>query len=109
MFKFVKNLSGKAKKIMLSVGTGVVAASAMAIAACAEGAEGAGGSATTLDISTIVNSAGSTLQTQFVALVQALVQALVPVVIGVAVAGLGMYAIIQLFKLGKKLFGTAAN
>ena len=71
MFKFLKNLSGKAKKIMLSVGTGVVAASAMAIAACAEGAEGAGGSATTLDISTIVNSAGSTLQTQFVALVQA--------------------------------------
>lgn len=102
MFKFIKNLSGKAKKIMLSVGTGVVAASAMAIAACAEGADG---SATTLDISTIVNSAGSTLQTQFVALVQALV----PVVIGVAVAGLGMYAIIQLFKLGKKLFGTAAN
>ena len=70
MFKFLKNLSGKTKKIMLSVGTGVVAASAMAIAACAEGAEGAGGSATTLDISTIVNSAGSTLQTQFVALVQ---------------------------------------
>lgn len=102
MFKFLKNLSCKTKKIMLSVGTGVVAASAMAIAACAEGA---GGSATKLDISSIVNSAGSTLQTQFVALVQALV----PVVIGVAVAGLGMYAIIQLFKLGKKLFGTAAN
>ena len=39
----------------------------------------------------------------------ALVQALVPVVIGVAVAGLGMYAVIQLFRLGKKLFGTAAN
>lgn len=102
MFKFLKNLSGKTKKIMLSVGTGLVAASAMAIAACAEGADAG---ATTLDISTIVNSAGSTLQTQFVALVQALV----PVVIGVAVAGLGMYAIIQLFKLGKKLFGTAAN
>lgn len=102
MFKFLKNLSGKTKKIMLSVGTGVVAASAMAIAACAEGV---GGSATTLDISTIVNSAGSTLQTQMVALVQALV----PVVIGVAVAGLGMYAVIQLFRLGKKLFGTAAN
>ena len=99
MFKFLKNLSGKTKKIMLSVGTGVVAASAMAIAACAEEP------APTLDISSIVNSAGSTLQTQFVALVQALV----PVVIGVAVAGLGMYAIIQLFKLGKKLFGTAAN
>lgn len=98
MFKFLKNLSGKAKKIMLSVGTGVVAA-------CAEGAQGADGSATTLDISTIVNSAGSTLQTQMVALVQALV----PVVIGVAVAGLGMYAVIQLFRLGKKLFGTAAN
>lgn len=49
MFKFLKNLSGKAKKIMLSVGTGV------------------------------------------------------------AVAGLGMYAVIQLFRLGKKLFGTAAN
>lgn len=69
MFKFLKNLSGKTKKIILSVGTGVVAASAMAIAACAEGAQGADGSATTLDISTIVNSAGSTLQTQFVALV----------------------------------------
>lgn len=53
MFKFLKNLSGKAKKIMLSVGTGVVAASAMAIAACAEGAQGADGSAATLDISTM--------------------------------------------------------
>ena len=99
MFKFLKNLSGKAKKIMLSVGTGVVAASAMAIAACAEEPS------STMDITTIVNSAGSTLQTQMVALVQALV----PVVIGVAVAGLGMYAVIQLFRLGKKLFGTAAN
>ena len=105
MFKFLKNLSGKTKKIMLSVGTGVVAASAMAIAACAEGAEGAGGSATTLDISSIVSSAGTTLKSQFVALVQALV----PVVIAVAVAGLGMFAIVNLFKLGKKLFKTAAE
>lgn len=105
MFKFLKNLSGKTKKIMLSVGTGVVAASAMAIAACAEGAEGADGSATTLDISSIVSSAGTTLESQFVALVQALV----PVVIAVAVAGLGMFAIVNLFKLGKKLFKTAAE
>lgn len=107
MFKFLKNLSGKTKKIMLSVGTGVVAASAMAIAACAEGSDAGTttAGATTLDISTIVNSAGSTLQTQFVALVQALV----PVVIAVAVAGLGMFAIVNLFKLGKKLFKTAAE
>ena len=100
MFKFFKNLSGKAKKIMLSVGTGVVAASAMAIAACAEEP-----ASTTLDISSIVSSAGTTLEAQFVALVQALV----PVVIAVAVAGLGMFAIVNLFKLGKKLFKTAAE
>nr|DAO98378.1 MAG TPA: hypothetical protein [Inoviridae sp.] len=102
MFKFISKISGKAKKIMLSVGTGILAAATMAIGAFAE--EPAAGTAQQ-DLQTVVNTAGTTLKDQFIILVNTLV----PVLIGIGVVGLGLYACIYLFKMAKKFFGQATK
>lgn len=102
MFKLAKKLSSKAKRVILSIGTGVVAAATMAIGAFAE--EPAAGN-TAQDLSSIVNTAGSTLKDQFIILVNTLV----PVLIGIAVVGLGLYAVIYLFKMAKKFFAQASK
>ncbi len=101
MFKLAKKLSSKAKRVILSIGTGVVAAATMAIGAFAE--EPAAGTAQ--DLSSVVNTAGSTLKDQFIILVNTLV----PVLIGIGVVGLGLYACIYLFKMAKKFFGQATK
>lgn len=101
MFKLAQKLSSKAKRVILSIGTGVVAAATMAIGAFAE--EPAAGTAQ--DLSSIVNTAGTTLKDQFTILVNTLV----PVLIGVAVVGLGLYAVIYLFKMAKKFFAQASK
>ncbi len=102
MFKLAKKLSSKAKRVILSIGTGVVAAATMAIGAFAE-EPAAGGTAQ--DLSSIVNTAGTTLKDQFIILVNTLV----PVLIGIAVVGLGLYAVIYLFKMAKKFFAQASK
>lgn len=101
MFKLAQKLSSKAKRVILSIGTGVVAAATMAIGAFAE--EPAAGTAQ--DLSLIVNTAGTTLKDQFIILVNTLV----PVLIGVGVVGLGLYAVIYLFKMAKKFFAQASK
>lgn len=101
MFKLAQKLSSKAKRVILSIGTGVVAAATMAIGAFA--AEPAAGTAQ--DLSSIVNTAGTTLKDQFIILVNTLV----PVLIGIAVVGLGLYAVIYLFKMAKKFFAQASK
>ena len=101
MFKLAQKLSSKAKRVILAIGTGVVAAATMAIGAFAE--EPAAGTAQ--DLSSIVNTAGTTLKDQFIILVNTLV----PVLIGVAVVGLGLYAVIYLFKMAKKFFAQASK
>lgn len=101
MFKAVKKLSSKAKRVIMSIGTGVLASATMAIGAFAE--EPAAGA--TQDIQSVVNTAGSTLKDQFIILVNTLV----PVLIGIGVVGLGLYACIYLFKMAKKFFGQATK
>lgn len=101
MFKLAKKLSSKAKRVILSIGTGVVAAATMAIGAFAEGPA----AGTAQDLSSIVNTAGTTLKDQFIILVNTLV----PVLIGIAVVGLGLYAVIYLFKMAKKFFAQASK
>lgn len=100
MFKLAKKLSSKAKRVILSIGTGVVAAATMAIGAFAEDAGSTGS-----DLQQVVNTAGSTLKDQFIILVNTLV----PVLIGIGVVGLGLYACIYLFKMAKKFFGQATK
>ena len=101
MFKLAKKLSSKAKRVIMSIGTGVVAAATMAIGAFAD--EPAAGTAQ--DLQTVVNTAGTTLKDQFIILVNTLV----PVLIGIGVVGLGLYACIYLFKMAKKFFGQATK
>lgn len=57
------------------------------------------------NMSSIINTAGTTLQAEFTSMVNSLV----PVLIAIAMVGLGMYAIIYLFKMAKKLFAKAAG
>ena len=70
---------------------------------CAFAEEPAAGTAQ--DLSSIVNTAGTTLKDQFIILVNTLV----PVLIGIAVVGLGLYAVIYLFKMAKKFFAQASK
>lgn len=100
MFKLAKKLSSKAKRVILSIGTGVVASATMAIGAFAEDTASASS-----DLQKVVNTAGSTLKDQFIILVNTLV----PVLIGIGVVGLGLYACIYLFKMAKKFFGQATK
>ncbi len=102
MFKLAKKLSSKAKRVILSIGTGVVASATMAIGAFA--ADPAAGTSQQ-DLQTVVNTAGTTLKDQFIILVNTLV----PVLIGIAVVGLGLYAVIYLFKMAKKFFAQASK
>lgn len=102
MFKLAKKLSSKAKRVILSISTGVLASATMAIGAFA--ADPATGTVQQ-DLQTVVNTAGTTLKDQFIILVNTLV----PVLIGIGVVGLGLYACIYLFKMAKKFFGQATK
>lgn len=106
MFKLAKKLSSKAKRVILSIGTGVVASATMAIGAfAADPASGTAAGTVQQDLQSVVNTAGTTLKDQFIILVNTLV----PVLIGIGVVGLGLYACIYLFKMAKKFFGQATK
>jgi hypothetical protein len=58
-----------------------------------------------LDMEALVTATGATLTAQFIAMVGALM----PVIVAIAMTGLGIYAIIVLFRLAKSLFAKAAG
>lgn len=93
------------KRNLRKVGAAVVGAFAASLcvvsAFAADATEGSSGS----NMSSIVNTAGTTLSEEF----SNLVTALVPVLIGIALVGLGLYAVIYLFKMAKKFFAQAAG
>ncbi len=102
MFKFLKSLPKRAKKLAIGISTGAIVAVSTAIAACAEEVT----SETSANgIESVINSAGATLSEQFTVLVQTLV----PVLMSIAVVGLGLYACIYLFKMAKKFFAAASK
>lgn len=96
-----KSLLCKAKskaKLLMAAMTASLMVSAMSICASAE-------ETGSTSMSTIVADAGEQLTTEFTNLVGALV----PVLIGIAVVGLGIYAVVTLFGLAKKFFKKAAG
>lgn len=94
---FLKRVGRKA----VIAGISAVSACAMAVSSFAvDGTEAAGG-----NMASVINSAGTTLEAEFMAMVNSLV----PVLIAIAMVGLGMYAIVYLFKMAKKMFGKAAG
>lgn len=91
-------ISKKAKRIAAAVTGALSTVSVLAVAASASEAESS-------SLESIVQTAGTTLKSEFVTLVSAVV----PVAIGIGVVGLGLYACIYLFKVAKKYFGQAAS
>ncbi len=98
--KIKKFFKRSVKKVGAAV-IGVCATSLLAVSAfaAAEGTESAG------NMETVVNNAGTLLKSEFTSMVNSLV----PILITIALVGLGMYAIIYLFKMAKKLFANAAG
>ena len=102
MSKF-KSLFTKAKinsKLFVTACITALTACAMSICACAEDASSAASSN-----AQIIQTAGTQLITEFTNLATALV----PVIITISVTGLGIYAVIYLFKLVKQTFSRAAG
>lgn len=90
-----KRLRSKARLflggIAAAVGTAV-----MAVGASAE---------STYSLESAINTAGNTITEQFTVMVQTLI----PVAVGVAMVGIGLFAIGYLFKMAKSLFAKAAG
>lgn len=102
MLEKIKKVLKRCGRKVSAVVIGVFATSLFAVSAfAAEGSEGSSGS----NMASIVNTAGETLQQEFTSMVNSLV----PVLIAIAMVGLGMFAIIYLFKMAKKLFAKAAE
>ena len=97
----------KIKNAVLKKGKRAIAG-IMAVAACASilsvGAFAAESTESGSNLSTIIDTAGTTLQAEFMSMVNSLV----PVLISIAMVGLGMFAIVFLFKTAKNLFAKAA-
>ena len=84
---------------------GVAVVGAFATSLCAVSAFAAETEEGSSNMASIINSAGTTLTAEF----SNLVTALVPLLIGIALVGLGLYAVIYLFKMAKKFFAQAAG
>lgn len=105
MFSKIKNALIKGKrKLLTTVAASFMTVTALAVSASA--AESGGGTTPAgSGMAQIVNTAGTTLTAEF----SNLVNALVPLLIGIALVGLGLYAVIYLFKMAKKFFAQAAG
>ena len=94
----IKTFFGKFRKKIAAVSVAAVSALAMSVSAFAED----GGSNV---MSEAISSAGDTLKSEF----STLVTTLVPTLVGIAIVGLGIYAVVILFKMAKSLFSKAAG
>ena len=98
MFEKIKSaISKKSKRVVAAVMGALSTVSVLAVAASA--------AEESSDLQSVVQSAGTTIKAEFVTLVGTLV----PILIGIAMVGLGLYAVIYLFKMAKKFFGQAAR
>lgn len=98
--KIKKAFSKKVKRLAVAFMAVITTSAVLAI-----GAFAADSTESSSNMASIVNTAGTTLQEEFTAMVNSLV----PVLIAIAMVGLGMYAIIYLFKMAKKMFAKAAG
>lgn len=101
MFQKIKNaVLKKGRRIVIKL-----MAVASMVSILAVGAFAADGTESGSNLSTIIDTAGTTLQQEFMSMVNSLV----PVLIAIAMVGLGMFAIVFLFKTAKNLFAKAAQ
>ena len=96
---FAKRMGNK-----LKYGAAIVSAAiGTAIMTVVASADDSTSTASTLE--TAVTNAGAQLQSEF----STLVTTISPVLIGIAVTGLGIYAVIFLFRMAKRLFSAASH
>ena len=93
---FKRNVRKVGAAVVGAFATSLCAVSAFAADATEEGSS---------NMASVVNTAGTLLQEEFTSMVNSLV----PILIAIALVGLGMYAIIFLFKTAKNLFAKAAG
>lgn len=96
----LKRLGRKAKIAASLMSVAAVTAITTVIASAEETTSSSGTS-----LADTIKSAGATLESSL----SALVSALAPVLVSVSISGFGVYAVVMLFKLGKKLFSKAAG
>lgn len=91
---------GKRAKIALST---AIATMSMAAFACVASAAESGDTAT--DMASVLETAGTTLQSSF----NTLIKTMIPVLLGIAGSSLVIFAVMALFKFGKRIFGKVAG
>lgn len=94
-------ISKRAKKVLF----GIVAAAFTCITLSISAYASEDASSSSSVMGEAISSAATVIQAEFAALVNTLV----PVLVTIAISGLGMYAVIMLFKFAKKLFAKAAG
>ncbi len=101
MFFRIKNaILKKGKRI-----AGVLMSVFTAVSVFAVGAFAADSTEGGSNMANVINSVGTSLSQEF----SNLVTAVVPVLISIAFVGLGLYAVIYLFKMAKQFFAKAAS
>lgn len=100
-FKSFVGRIGKKAKYGVALVSMAVSSAIMTVAASAEDATQTAQSS----ITTIISDAGTELINQFTLLATAVI----PIIISIAVVGLGVYAVVYLFRMGKQFFSKAAG
>lgn len=98
--KIKKAFSKKVKRLAVAFMAALTTSAVLAI-----GAFAVDSTESPSNMASIVSSAGTSLSAEF----SNLVTALIPVLIGIAMVGLGLYAVIYLFKMAKQFFAKAAS
>lgn len=99
MNRFTNFIKTKAKSLV-AVGSAALSCGALAIAAGAEDVTSGG-----TGMSTAISTAADTITAEFTNMVSTLI----PVLVGVAMVGLGMFAVYYMFGMCKKFFAKASK
>ncbi len=97
----LKSFLGK----IVAKGKLVAAGSAMALTAVGSAVVASADDGSSSSVTSVITNAGNQLTSEFTNLASTIA----PILIGIGVVGLGIYAVVYLFKMAKKFFGKAAG
>lgn len=92
---------GKKGKFLVCSAMATIGAATMSVCSFAAETEGATG----LDMNAVLQEAGTSLQNSF----EGLVKTMIPVLLGIAGSSIVIFAVMALFKFGRKIFGKVAG
>lgn len=102
MLKKVKKVFGKCKAFVVGA---LATVSACAMSAVASAAESGSGGSTGLDMVSVMETAGQSLQDSLMQLVKTMI----PVIMGIFSGAVVIFGVFTLIKFGKKIFGKVAG